>query len=108
MLDSVPVNLFYLLKYQSLSNPWLLTVPAPPVNKIKLTSTISSSHKALITFCQDDPNSPAPNFLESLVNALSATIRKESAKHTCKGHTASSESSHYLLLIIFFLFTVSC
>ena len=31
------------------NQPWY-TIPVPPVNKIKLTSTISSSHKTLITF----------------------------------------------------------
>ena len=48
-LRSASVYLDYLVKYQSLSQPWALTILAPPVNKIKITWTISSSYKALMT-----------------------------------------------------------
>ena len=98
MNDSVLVNLFHLVKCQSLSQPWAHTFPAHSANKTNLASTISSGHKALMTFCHDYSNIRVPAFLEFLVNALSTTSPGEFSKHTCKCHAASLENSHYFLL----------
>ena len=61
---------------------------------------MSYNHKALITFYHDAANShvTAFNVLEFLVNAFQLTKCNESAKRTCKNHTASAENSYYLLL----------
>ena len=49
-------------------------------------------------FDDDVPKSHVPDYLELLVNALSTTSHSESAKQTCKSHTACLENVLYLLL----------
>ena len=62
--------------------------------------TYLNSHKALMTFHHNDPNSHVPgfHFLEFLVIALSTRTHCKSAKHRCSSHTASAENLLYLLL----------
>ena len=47
-----------------------------------------------MTFDHNIQKSHVPGFLELLVNALSTTSRNESAKQTCKSHTAFLEISN--------------
>ena len=64
---------------------WAVTIWVSPVNKNKLTWTISDNHKVSINFHHDAPNIHVPgfNFLEFLVNDLSKRGHGKSAKHTC-------------------------
>ena len=73
------------------------TSSAPHVNKNNLLEYLPS-HKALIIFHNNSPNSNILAFLEFLVNALSTTSHSKSAKHTCKIHNGSPENCFYLLL----------
>ena len=66
------------LKYQRIPQPWTFTIPASPVNKQKFLEKLAS-HKALMVFHNDVPNSHIPAFLEYLVNALLTATHSKSA-----------------------------
>ena len=101
--DSVSVYLIYLASQIPIHATALDTYPQPSLFQLLLPlkaklSEYLTSHKALMIFHNDAPNSHVTAFLELLVNALSATSHSKSAKHICKSHTASPEKSLYFLL----------
>ena len=74
-----------------MSRPWTFVFPCPPVNKNLLE--YFTNNKAFIIFHNVVSNSRVPVFLEFLVNLLSTTSHRKSAKHTSKSHGAAPENS---------------